>query len=79
MNVDSAEYANIVMSFTRFYGQAREGGMPPVRGARRSLLRQWVKRVIAGYWTHSGYLNWDSGLGFDRWHQAKKSGCRSRR
>ena len=74
MNVDSAEYANIVMSFTRFYGRARAAGMPAVRGARRSLLRQWVKRVMAGYWTHSGYLNWDSGLGFDRWHQAKKLG-----
>ena len=74
MNIDSTEYANIVMSFSRFYGQARAAGMPPVRGARRSLLRQWVKRVIAGYWTHSGYLNWDSGLGFDRWHQAKKLG-----
>jgi len=74
MNVDSAEYANIVMSFTRFYGQARAGGMPAVSGARRRLLRQWVKRVLAGYWTHSGYMNWDSGLGFDRWHQAKKLG-----
>ena len=74
MNVDSAEYANIVMSSTRFYRQARAAGMPPVRGAGRSLLRQWVKRVLAGYWTHSGYLNWDSGLGFERWHQAKKLG-----
>jgi hypothetical protein len=30
--------------------------------------------VLAGYWTHSGYLNWDSGLGFRRWHQSKKLG-----
>ena len=28
--------------------------------------------MIAGYWTHGGYLNWDTGLGFRRWHQAKK-------
>jgi hypothetical protein len=74
MNVDSTEYANIVMSFSRFYGRARAGGMPPVRGAQRTLLRQWVKRVLTGYWTHSGYPSWDSGLGFDRWHQAKKLG-----
>ena len=29
---------------------------------------------LAGYWTHGGYLNWDTGLGFDRWHQRKKVG-----
>ena len=28
MNVDSAEYANIVLTFTRFYDQARRAGMP---------------------------------------------------
>jgi len=37
------------------------------------LLRDWVRRVLAGYWTHSGYLNWDTGLGFARWHQRKKA------
>ena len=26
MNVDSAEYANIVLTFTRFYDQARRAG-----------------------------------------------------
>ena len=72
LNVDSAEYANIVLSFTRFYGQARRGGMPAP--ASRPLLRQWIRRALAGYWTHSGYPNWDSGLGFERWHQAKKLG-----
>ena len=30
MNVDSAEYANIVLSFTRFYNQARRAGMAPM-------------------------------------------------
>ena len=30
--------------------------------------------MLAGYWTHAGYMNWDSGLGFQRWHQAKKFG-----
>jgi hypothetical protein len=74
MNVDSAEYANIVLSFTRYYEQARRAGMKPLPGAHTALLRQWVARVLAGYWTHGGYMNWDSGLGFDRWHQAKKLG-----
>ena len=31
-------------------------------------------RVLAGYWTHGGYLNWDTGFGFRRWHQTKKLG-----
>ena len=73
-NVDSAEYANIVLTFTRFYDQARRAGMPPLNASARAAMRQWVKRAIAGYWTHSGYMNWDSGLGFDRWHQGKKLG-----
>jgi len=40
----------------------------------RRLMRRWLRRVLAGYWTHAGYLNWDTGLGFRRWHQAKKLG-----
>ena len=74
-NVDSAEYANIVLTFTRFYDQARRAGMP--RAERRppsELMRQWITRAISGYWTHAGYMNWDSGLGFERWHQGKKLG-----
>ena len=53
-NVDSPEYANIVLSFSRFYGLARDAGMRPP--AQLGLLREWVRRVIAGYWTHGGYL-----------------------
>ena len=71
MNVDSAEYANIVLGFSRYYGLARDSGM--AAPAQLGLLRDWVRRVLAGYWTHSGYLNWDTGLGFSRWHQRKKS------
>ena len=73
-NVDSAEYANIVLSFTRFYDQARHAGMPALPAAARSLASQWITRAVSGYWTHSGYMNWDSGLGFERWHQGKKLG-----
>jgi hypothetical protein len=74
MNVDSAEYANIVLSFSRFYEQARHQGMQPLPNSHLALLREWTKRVIDGYWTHSGYMNWDTGFGFERWHQAKKLG-----
>ncbi len=74
MNTDSAEYANIVASFTREYAQARRAGMRPPSPAARRLLKQWLMRVLAGYWTHGGYVNWDTGFGFRRWHQAKKLG-----
>lgn len=74
LNVDSAEYANIVFSFTRFYEQARLSGMAPLPARDRRLLREWGVRILAGYWTHSGYLNWDTGMGFNRWHQTKKIG-----
>jgi hypothetical protein len=33
-----------------------------------------MQRVLTGYWTHAGYLNWDTGFGFRRLHQAKKVG-----
>ena len=74
MNVDSAEYANIVLSFTRFYDQARSAGMAPLPAEHKRLIGQWIERALSGYWTHGGYMNWDSGLGFSRWHQAKKLG-----
>jgi hypothetical protein len=73
-NVDSAEYSNIVLSFLRFYVQARRAGMAPLPRAGRGLVRRWIRRAIAGYWTHGGYLNWDTGLGFERWHLGKKFG-----
>jgi hypothetical protein len=74
LNVDSAEYASVVYAFSEHYEQARAAGMPrpPARALR--LLREWGRRVLAGYWTHGGYLNWDTGFGFRRWHQAKKLG-----
>jgi hypothetical protein len=74
LNVESAEYANIVASFARFYDAAVARGMRPLSRADESLLRRWMTRVLAGYWTHGGYMNWDTGFGFGRWHQTKKVG-----
>ena len=48
--------------------------MRPLPAADEALLRRWMTRVLAGYWTHSGYLNWDTGFSFGRWHQTKKLG-----
>ncbi len=73
-NVDSAEYANIVLSFVRFYDQARHAGMAALPPSSVALMHQWIERAISGYWTHGGYMNWDTGLGFRRWHQTKKLG-----
>jgi hypothetical protein len=74
LNTDSAEYANIVASVTRFYDIALLRGMRPLAPEDEALLRRWMMRVLAGYWTHAGYLNWDTGFGFGRWHQTKKVG-----
>lgn len=71
-NVDSAEYATIVCGALLFYAQARGAGMSDLRPAQLERMRAWVERVLCGYWTHGGYLNWDTGLGFRRWHQVKK-------
>ena len=71
-NLDSAEYANIVCGVLQFYAQARNAGMAALTPVQLQRLRAWVERVLCGYWTHGGYLNWDTGLGFARWHQIKK-------
>ena len=73
-NLDSAEYANIVFGFLVAYKQARDAGMPALDSGRADVVRAWSERVLTGYWTHAGYLNWDTGLGFKRWHQGKKLG-----
>ena len=71
-NVDNAEYATIVCGALLFYPQARNAGMSELRPDQLERMRAWVERVLCGYWTHGGYLNWDTGLGFRRWHQVKK-------
>jgi hypothetical protein len=72
LNLDSPEYANLVASFARTWDAARAAGMPDLRASEKTILRRWMTRVLAGYWTHAGYLNWDTGFGFRRLHQAKK-------
>jgi hypothetical protein len=74
LNFDSPEYADLVASFARVWDWARAAGMPDVDAASKVILRRWMTRVLAGYWTHAGYLNWDTGFGFRRLHQAKKLG-----
>lgn len=73
-NLDSAEYATIVSQAVMFYGRALAAGMPALDPSEIAVIRAWLDRVLCGYWTHAGYLNWDTGLSFARWHQAKKHG-----
>jgi len=70
-NLDSSEYANITLHFIASYQAARAAGMAALSPTDRRLLRAWVRRVLFGYWTHSGMLNWDTGLGLRRWMKGK--------
>ena len=72
LNIESAEYANIVASIERFYDSGRRARHAAAAAGDEALLRRWMTRVLAGYWTHGGYLNWDTGFSFGRWHQMKK-------
>jgi hypothetical protein len=71
VNLDSPEYANIVAQALQYYDAALRAGMRRLPGRSERLIRAWVSRILGGYWTHGGYLNWDTGLGVTRWHSAQ--------
>ena len=64
----TSEYGNIVFSALDEYDDALAAGMQPLAAQQVRLLRAWAQRVLYGEWTHTGYLNWDTGLGSNRWH-----------
>ena len=70
-NIESNEYANIVLDVIYYYEQARRAGMTPLSEGQARTLRAWVKRALPAYWTHSGYMNWDTGLYLYRWHLSR--------
>jgi hypothetical protein len=70
-NLDSAEYASETCHFIIHYEAALRAGMQPVAPQYMTLLRAWIEHVVYGYWTHGGYLNWDTGYGFKRWHAGR--------
>jgi hypothetical protein len=65
-NFDAAEYSNETIDSVRHYSQALAAGMEPLPGSALEVLRAWAWRALYGYWTHAGYLNWDTGLGSKR-------------
>jgi hypothetical protein len=71
LNLDSAEYANMTCHFLIWYERALRAGMVPLSPEQVRLLRAWVERIVCGYWTHAGYLNWDTGFSYKRWHQGR--------
>jgi hypothetical protein len=71
LNFDAPEYANIVATALQHYPEARRAGMAPLPPGAVGLLRGWVRRLLAGAWTHAGYLNWDTGYGYQRWHSGQ--------
>jgi hypothetical protein len=70
-NLDSAEYSNMTLHFLYWYDLARQAGMQPLPAEDLRLLRAWVQRNLYGYWTHAGFMNWDTGWSYDRWMKGK--------
>jgi hypothetical protein len=70
-NLDTPEYANIAAYALAPYEGALALGMPPLPPRSTALLSAWVSRLLAGSWTHAGYLNWDTSRGFKRWHSGQ--------
>jgi hypothetical protein len=70
-NLDSAEYASETCHFILHYEQALRAGMAPIAPEHMVLLRAWIEHILSAYWTHGGYLNWDTGYGFKRWHAGR--------
>jgi hypothetical protein len=64
----TTEYNNIIVTVLQSYDHAVRLGMKPLPARLTSVARRWQGRILYGEWMQSGYLNWDSGLGFARWH-----------
>jgi hypothetical protein len=70
-NLDTPEYANLAVHALAHYDRAIALGMAPLPARSTQLLSAWVTRLLAGSWTHAGYLNWDTSRGFKRWHSGQ--------
>jgi hypothetical protein len=64
----SSEYASILLTMLGPYDRAIAAGMRPLPRRLEDLARRWQERVLFGDWTDAGYVNWDSGLAYRRWH-----------
>jgi hypothetical protein len=65
----TSEYGGVVLSGLRYYSSAiADAGMGRLGPGEERLLAGFARRQLFGEWTHAGYLNWDTALGFARWH-----------
>jgi hypothetical protein len=64
----TSEYASMVLGVVLPYDRARAEGMRPLTAREADMARRWQRRVLYGDWTGAGYLNWDTGHGYLRWH-----------
>ena len=61
----------MTLHFLYFYDYAISQGMEPLPREDVVLLRSWAQRVLYGYWTHAGFMNWETGWSYGRWMKAK--------
>ena len=67
--ISTSEYGGVVLSGLRYYSSAvADAGMWRLSPGEERLLAAFARRQLFGEWTHAGYLNWDTALGFGRWH-----------
>jgi hypothetical protein len=69
-NIESTEYACISLEVLAHIREARAHGLS-LSASQRRFLRAWPKRALWAYFTHSGYLQWDTGMFLERWHLAR--------
>ncbi len=67
----TTEYNSIIVTALRPYDDAVARGMKPLGRRLLGVARRWQGRVLYGEWTSAGYPNWDTGLGFARWHMRR--------
>ena len=67
----TTEYNSIIVTALRPYDDAVARGMKPLDRRLIGVARRWQGRVLYGEWTAAGYPNWDTGLGFARWHMRR--------
>ena len=67
----TTEYNSIIVTALRPYDDAVARGMKPLPRRLIGVARRWQARVLYGEWTGAGYPNWDTGLGFARWHMRR--------
>ena len=66
-NIESNEYACIILDALSYLPEAKQYGLVLTDDQKR-VLKAWSKRALSAYFTHSGYMNWDTGLYLERWH-----------